>query len=747
MPKLPKSLSGVALRQSMNTGITVDREAGVITGVSVITAGMAYPANAEPFEVDRTTLDQVAAAINTSGNGIKSRLTHPELKDQDGYLELVGKIRNARVEGDRVRADFHIGSMASEEQIRRIFGTAEDAPEDAGLSIVINEGTFEMSASGAPVGRIQSLFAVDWVGTPAANPAGMLSNKPLSSAPVAQAPTQGRTAMELTQEQLEYLRSIGLAEDASGEQIESFVASLDEEQRAAFNALANGPAMASDDDDDPAAAADEPEPKPAAAAKPAASSGKSNGTALSAKATTAERERYRAIKELAMLSGLDGEFTDKMFLSGASVDQARKEALKMHANKNKPQAMGAGSVTVGDDLNKTSLGDAVRDAIMLRASRHSPLVKFTADNRVALSHNPNNPRIKQPEFRQAHDRAQQFLGHSVLEMGRRYLMALGYREADNMSKPALAKLLMSRTMLAARLPGVFLAHSTGDFPELLADVMGKSLRAAYQLATPTWRLWCRPTTAPDFKDIKRLQLSEAPDLESIPEGEEYTYGKLEENKETYALGKFGKGLKFTREMLINDDLDAFDRIPRLWGNAVVRLEETTAINILTANANMADGNPLFHANHNNLTSGALSTSSLGIARGVMRKQTAFGSSDPLELTPSVLLVPEELSAVAEQLIGSTVDPSKQNATPNLAFVNRLTVASSARLSNDSAAIWYLMADYNSIDTVEMAFLEGEEGPVVEEEDNFDDDTRRVKVRHHIAAKAIDWRGLVRSSGS
>jgi len=47
----------------------------------------------------------------------------------------------------------------------------------------------------------------------------------------------------------------------------------------------------------------------------------------------------------------------------------------------------------------------------------------------------------------------------------------------------------------------------------------------------------------------------------------------------------------------------------------------------------------------------------------------------------------------------------------------------------------------------MAFLEGEEAPTVEEQDEFNNDTRSVKVRHYLEAKAIDFRGLVRCSGA
>ena len=157
--------------------------------------------------------------------------------------------------------------------------------------------------------------------------------------------------------------------------------------------------------------------------------------------------------------------------------------------------------------------------------------------------------------------------------------------------------------------------------------MGKVLRQEYALQPTTWQFWGRQVTAPDFKDQKRLQLSEAGDLQAIPEGDEYHYVGLTESKQTWKLTKYGVGLKFTREMLINDDLSAFDRTPRLLGRSAARKVETLAIAVLTGNQ-LADGTTLFSSGNGNATSGSLNSTnfvgSLSSARSAMRTQTALG---------------------------------------------------------------------------------------------------------------------------
>jgi hypothetical protein len=727
----------VILRTLMGSAVSVDRESGAILNVAVITVGKTKPSanGMDSFDIDRVSLQQVADAINASEVGVKSRMTHPEVSGEDDITRRVGYIRNARVEGQSVRADMYFHNPASD-SAAVLFSIAETAPDSCGLSIVSNTAMLEKSES-SPTGivlRLSQIDAVDWVGEPAANPAGMLSAK-----------LQRNTAM-FTDQQMTFLKGVGLPEDATADSIPAFIESLDEDQKAAYAAIGDAAPASPDaatppvemneeeetalmEDEDKAVLSEDEEKKPASM------SAKSLKAQVSL-ALKAERGRMKQIRGIALKAGKDEAWINKQLDSDLDVGAIALSAL--NTLNRKPEDMQTSRTTVGADLNRDTINDAITHALLLKAG-HNGIVKYDG-NRVCLS------ATGKPEMAKPHERSADFRNFSPLEMGRRFLMAHGYHKALNMSRVELSSLLMSRTKLASALPGVFLAHSTGDFPFLLADSMGKVLRQDYALAQPTWPSWVRRTTAPDFKDIKKIQLSQAADLAVIPEGDEYEYGALSEAREVYALETQGRGLKFTRQMLINDDLSAFDRVPRLMAQACVRAEESAAIAILTANAALSDGIALFATGHANLTTGALTVNSLGAAKAALMKQTALGSDDPLELTPRVLLVPASIETVARQLVSSTVDPSKNNATPN-PFANQVEVIPSARLDNNSATQWYLFADNNQIDTVEMAFLEGEESPVVEEEDEFDSDVRKVKVRHTFKPKAIDHRGMIRSSGA
>ena len=291
------------------------------------------------------------------------------------------------------------------------------------------------------------------------------------------------------------------------------------------------------------------------------------------------------------------------------------------------------------------------------------------------------------------------------------------------------------------------AMTTSDFPRLLENVVSKSLMAGYDMEPASHRIWVKQTDVSDFKLQKRVALSEAPGLELIPEHGEYKYGAMREKGEGFSLQTFGKIISLTRQAMINDDLDGFTKIPNALGRSAARLEADKVYSILTSNPAMADGVALFHADHSNLMTGAaLSTASLSIARAAMRKQSGMNGAI-LNIVPRYLIVPAVLESDAEQLVASLVDPTKQNSTPQFAWIRGLDIVVDARLDADSETAWYLAADYNQVDTVEIAYLQGQRGAFIDQEQNFDSDNLKIKCRLDFQAAPIDWIGLIKNPGA
>lgn len=292
------------------------------------------------------------------------------------------------------------------------------------------------------------------------------------------------------------------------------------------------------------------------------------------------------------------------------------------------------------------------------------------------------------------------------------------------------------------------AMSTDDFPAIVGDTLNKALRRGFEVEPSTYEAWTRSVLVPDFKAQTRPILGSAPDLLPVLEGGEYTYGALDEDKAVpYSVTKFGRIVALTWEAIVNDDLGAFLKMTQALGQAAARTEADQVYATFAANSGagpaMQDAVNLFHATHGNLaaSTATLDAAALSAARVLLRRQTAVGGG-VLNLTPRFLLVSPEHEHAAEVLLAAAARSMSQGSDNALvpAWLARLELVVEARL-DDSAA--YLMAEPETVDTYERAWLEADNGPVVEEESEFARDVKKYKVRHVFGGRWLDWRGVVK----
>lgn len=420
----------------------------------------------------------------------------------------------------------------------------------------------------------------------------------------------------------------------------------------------------------------------------------------------AERLRGTEIRTLAKRHGLDEAFVTKHIDGGTAIEAVRAavlDELAARSAKNAPQSgLPGGHVDVITD-ETVSLREHVSNALMHRA----------LPGQIKLD-----------------EGAKQYRGYTLREMARLMLEKRGINTAG-----------MSIQEIAER---TFMSGS--DLPNILLDAANKSLRRAYDATPRTFTRWANPSTAPDFKNINRTLLSGAPALLEVKSGGEFQYGSVSDGKETYALTTYGRIIAINRQTIINDDLQAFTRLPQLCANAAADLQSDTVYGILTANAALADGIALFHANHNNLTGTgtAIAVASLGVGRSLMRRQTG-PEGRAINVLGKYLIVPATQETLALQF---TSQAYIANASGSInPWASGFEVVVEPRLDASSTLSWYLAADPTQIDTIEYAFLEGSEGVYMESRMGFEVDGIELKVRQDFAAKALEFRGLYKNNGA
>ena len=405
------------------------------------------------------------------------------------------------------------------------------------------------------------------------------------------------------------------------------------------------------------------------------------------------------IRSIAHAATLDQRWIDRMIDTGVTVEAARAAAFEELRVR-----------SANGPRNTAILGGIDYQAPEIRA-RHIGEAIYA---RIAPAHTPSAE-------------ARGYIGLTIPEIAR-----LCLRNA-NISTTGSAASVIDRALM-----------TTSDFPLILADAVGRTLRTAYGAAPSGIRRLGRQSTLPDFRKKQSIMLGSAPTLEKVNEHGEFRSGALGESAESYGLATFGRIIGLTRQALVNDDLNAFGDLPRRMGAAAAAFEADFLVTLLTSNSGtgptMSDTKALFHSDHGNLAgSGAApGETTLDAARLAMRGQVEIGG-ELIAVTPRYLLVGPALETACEKLLAAISPTTVDEVQPI-----RLALVVEPRLSGNG---WYVVADPAEIDGLEYAYLEGESGPQLASSVGWRVDGVELKVRLDFGAGFVEHRGWYRNAGA
>lgn len=411
-----------------------------------------------------------------------------------------------------------------------------------------------------------------------------------------------------------------------------------------------------------------------------------------------EQERKRTSEITALFRDFDVEGADEAIVMGVSVDEARAMVMDQLRARNKGV-----SVTMGE-AESDKFRAAAQDAVLMAAG--IPVADAAPG-------------------------AQELRGYSMIELARESLR----RESDSTVN-------FGDNMELARAA----INSTSTFPAIMANLANKSVMTGFNEAETTYQIWAGKGSNRDFKEAARVALSEAGNLELVPEGGQFQQDFLGEASARTKVATYGKLFSLTRQAIINDDLGLFSKIATKYGSAAKRLVNKMVYAQLTGNVKMQDGVALFDNKHGNVagTGEALSVKAIAKAITAMRRQKGITGDATLNITPKYLVVPPELEMVAYQIVNSTAAVDGVNSGVVNPYKGRFVVVADAELTDPDA--WYLVADASQHDTIEVTYLNGVETPRLETRQGFDVDGIEYKVAFDCGVSALDFRGVFKNAG-
>ncbi len=299
------------------------------------------------------------------------------------------------------------------------------------------------------------------------------------------------------------------------------------------------------------------------------------------------------------------------------------------------------------------------------------------------------------------------------------------------------------------------AFSTVSLPGILNNVANKKLLRAFQAQPVVATRLCTEGELNDFKESERYRMSDVGDLLPVAQDGELKHGGVTEEKATNQIGTFGKIFALTRQMIYNDDLGAFLKVPEGMGARAARKIDQLFFERLLSNPGS-----LFSTAHGNYNEGAdtvLGIDSLSEAVQMFMDQTD-ADGQPIAVAPRFLLVPTALKMTGRELLNSTMllsvgSTDKQRIpTYNAIADEDLTLVVSpylsyAKYTGASSKAWYLFADPAIVDTFEIGYLKGRRTPTVEQgETDFNTLGMQFRVYFDLGVREQDYRGMVKFKG-
>lgn len=432
----------------------------------------------------------------------------------------------------------------------------------------------------------------------------------------------------------------------------------------------------------------------------------------------AERERVRAIRTEADGLNVPSEIVQRCIDEGSSLDEARTAFLGAMRTRGEPapQPTASPSGAVRDrsgGLRDLELGLALRAGLKLKADDA--------------------------------DRAERFRRYSLMDFTRA-AMALDGVDTHGLSAIELAQR----------------APSTVSLPTILNANLTRAVTAAIDTLGSTSAEWTYETDVSTFNTERRGRLADVTQLQQLANGADIPSGQVAEHFETVSAKPYGQVINLTWMDIVNDNMSFFNELPMRLADAAIRAQEDAVYTTLLANAAMSDSVALFHATHNNLTSGAatvLGDTPLATLKQKMRQQKDRMGT-PLNINGATLLVPPELEHTAVKLAqssmvlrsGGSTSTAEQYGEANvwrgLKVVVEPRLSASTFHASASPTAYYLVADQRSPTHLARVYLRGDRGPMIQRKDPAPNQTGLVwQCLFAVGAAALDFRGIQKCTGA
>lgn len=299
------------------------------------------------------------------------------------------------------------------------------------------------------------------------------------------------------------------------------------------------------------------------------------------------------------------------------------------------------------------------------------------------------------------------LGEVLIEAAR----ANGYQGSARISAGNIREVLASG----------FATHSISN---VLAATYGKFLLQGFTAVESNWDMIASVRSVSDYKSVTGVRVTGGFEFDEVGNGGELKQAEAGDETRSIKANLYGRMSSITMVDIVNDDLGALSVVPqRLGRGAAIKLNK-----VFWSEFELNNGT--YFAKETAASGNALAIGSLKTAAASYRK-LKDGDGNPLGISPAMLLVsPENEITAAELMSGSLLITGENSTRTNVnVLAGRYQVVASSYLT--SASTWWLVANPGELPAMEVAFLQGQRTPTVQQAE-ADFDTLGIQVRGHFS---------------
>lgn len=248
----------------------------------------------------------------------------------------------------------------------------------------------------------------------------------------------------------------------------------------------------------------------------------------------------------------------------------------------------------------------------------------------------------------------------------------------------------------------------GDFPYYFNRVLSRAVYDRYNYHRGGWRDYTFADTLPDYSVGERFRFSEFDRLVKRREKEEPYGGYISESKVQIQVDDYAKQLDFSRRILVNDDLGAFNDVILKMGDSASRFEDFYA-SALYDNALVQAALTVLGVLYSG--TGRLTTANLANAYAAFMSRVD-ARNQPLNIIPKYLVIHPVLRLTARQILESEMVAELATNGKNV-LQGQLEIREDPYIAftfGTGNIPWYLFADPADVPAVSVVRMQGMPGP-------------------------------------